>query len=114
MTTVEEVASMQAATADRQAADRQARHWYGTRLFGPLAVVLALLSAGVTFALLTGFTPIVPTNQVVWGALIGNALTGLFLIGVIGWELWKVLQARWRGRAAARLHIQIIGRFSVI
>jgi two-component system nitrogen regulation sensor histidine kinase NtrY len=36
------------------------------------------------------------------------------LIGIILREVWQMLQARRRGRAAARLHFQIVGLFSVI
>ncbi len=33
---------------------------------------------------------------------------------LIGRELWRVLQARRRGRAASRLHVRIVALFSVI
>ena len=36
------------------------------------------------------------------------------LVGIIGREVWQVVQARRRGRAAARLHVQIVGLFSII
>ena len=36
------------------------------------------------------------------------------LVGIIVREVWQVMQARRRGRAAARLHIQIVSLFSVI
>ncbi len=84
------------------------------RLIGPFAVALALLSACLTFVVLTGLTPIVPTHRVVITFLLINAATILLLLVIIGRELWKVLQARRRGRAAARLHVQIVSLFSVI
>src|SRR5262245_48594974 len=86
----------------------------GARVLGPLAVALALLSACLTFVVLTGLSPIVPSNAVVWGLLLVNGVTGLFLLAIIGWEVGKIVQARWRGRAAARLHVRIVGLFSVI
>jgi two-component system nitrogen regulation sensor histidine kinase NtrY len=43
-----------------------------------------------------------------------NAATMLVLVGIIVREVWQVMQARRRGRAAARLHIQIVSLFSVI
>ena len=46
--------------------------------------------------------------------LLINAATILLLVGIILREVWQVMQARRRGRAAARLHIQIVGLFSVI
>ncbi|HKG99634.1 MAG TPA: PAS domain-containing sensor histidine kinase, partial [Bradyrhizobium sp.] len=36
------------------------------------------------------------------------------LVGIIVREVWRVFQARRRGRAAAKLHVQIVGLFSVI
>src|SRR5262249_27877149 len=38
----------------------------------------------------------------------------LLLIGIIVREVWQMIQARRRGRAAARLHVQIVGLFSII
>ena len=37
-----------------------------------------------------------------------NAATILLLVGIIVREVWQVVQARRRGRAAARLHVQIV------
>jgi two-component system, NtrC family, nitrogen regulation sensor histidine kinase NtrY len=80
----------------------------------PLAVGLALLSAFLTFVVLTGLTPIVPTSRVVLCFILINAAIILVLVVIIGREVWQVLQARRRGRAAARLHVQIVSLFSVI
>jgi two-component system nitrogen regulation sensor histidine kinase NtrY len=38
----------------------------------------------------------------------------LLLLGVIVREVWQVVQARRTGRAAARLHVRIVGLFSII
>jgi two-component system nitrogen regulation sensor histidine kinase NtrY len=84
------------------------------RLLGLVAVGLALLSAIATFLVLAGLTPIVPTHNVVVALLLGNIVTMLLLIGLIGWEGWRIVQARRSGRAAARLHVRIVGLFSVI
>src|SRR3954465_2646495 len=84
------------------------------RLVAPFAVVLALLSALLTFVVLTGLTRIQPTREVVYSFLLINAATILLLVGIIVREVWKVVQARRRGRAAARLHIQVVGLFSII
>ncbi|HEX2216389.1 MAG TPA: PAS domain-containing sensor histidine kinase, partial [Xanthobacteraceae bacterium] len=86
----------------------------GTRFLGPIAIVLALLSALVTFLVLTGLTPILPTHEVVVSVLLANAFAVLLLTSIIGWELWQIVQARREGRAGARLHVRIIGLFSVI
>jgi two-component system, NtrC family, nitrogen regulation sensor histidine kinase NtrY len=84
------------------------------RIIGPSAVGLALLSALVTFLVLAGLTPIAPTNQVVITLLAADGLTGLLLVVIIGREIWQIVQARRRGRAGARLHVRIVGLFSVI
>jgi two-component system, NtrC family, nitrogen regulation sensor histidine kinase NtrY len=84
------------------------------RLIGSVAVGLSLLSATVTFAVLAGLTPVVPTHQVVVTVLAIDALAALLLIAVIGREIWNLMQARRRGRAGARLHVRIIGLFSVV
>src|SRR5262249_48294191 len=46
--------------------------------------------------------------------LLPNAATVLLLTLVIGREVWRVVQARRRGRAAARLHVRIVALFSVV
>src|SRR5512132_3904694 len=80
----------------------------------PFAVAIALLSAFLTFMVLSGLTPIEPTRHVVYSFLLINAATILLLVGIIVREVWQVVQARRRGRAAARLHVQIVSLFSVI
>jgi two-component system nitrogen regulation sensor histidine kinase NtrY len=80
----------------------------------PFAVGLALLSAFLTFVVLTGLTRIEPTRDVAVTFMLINGATILVLIGIIIREIWQMLQARRRGRAAARLHFQIVGLFSVI
>jgi two-component system nitrogen regulation sensor histidine kinase NtrY len=87
---------------------------FATGLLGPAAVGVALLSAFATFVVLAGLTPINPTNDVVVTLLGVNALAVLLLLGIIGREVWHILQARRRGKAAARLHVQIVALFSII
>ena len=84
------------------------------RLLGPVAAGLALLSAIVTFVVLADLTPITPTHDVVVTLLLANALTVFILLGVIASEVWQVVQARRRGRAAARLHVRIVSLFAVV
>src|ERR1700710_2246511 len=84
------------------------------RWLAPFAVALALLSAFLTFVVLTGLTPVEPTRRVVFSFILINAACILLLVGIIAREVWQVVQARRRGRAAARLHVQIVSLFSVI
>src|ERR1700761_936845 len=92
----------------------EARGWSFWRLLAAFAVVLALLSACLTFAVLTGLTPIEPTPAIVYSFMLINVATILLLVGIIVREVWQVMQARRRGRAAARLHIQIVSLFSIV
>jgi len=103
----------QAATAETALAGSPGRRGE-TRILGPLAVGLALLSALLTFVVLADLTPISPTHYVVVTLLLANAVTVLLLLGIIVREVWKVVQARRSGRAAARLHVNIVGLFSII
>jgi two-component system, NtrC family, nitrogen regulation sensor histidine kinase NtrY len=107
MTTVEQVGPIEpvAATAPVPGA---------SRLIGGIAVGAALLSATATFLVMAGLTPIVPVDAVVKGLLLGNAITGVLLLVIIGREVWVAVQARWRGRAGSRLHVQIVSLFAVI
>jgi two-component system nitrogen regulation sensor histidine kinase NtrY len=89
------------------------RGWPFRRLLVPTAVGLALLSAFLTFVVLTGLTPILPTHGVVVTFLLINGATVLLLLAIIAREVWHVIQARRRGHAAARLHVQTVGLFSV-
>jgi two-component system, NtrC family, nitrogen regulation sensor histidine kinase NtrY len=84
------------------------------RLLAPFAVGIALLSAFLTFVVLTGLTPIEPSREVVRSFLLIDAATILLLVGIILREIWQMVVARRRGRAAARLHVQIVSLFSVI
>src|SRR5437764_2897816 len=84
------------------------------RPLGFAAVSLALLSALVTCVVLAALTPIVPAHEVVVSLLLANAVTVFLLLVVIGREVWGVVQARRRGRAAARLHVRIVALFSVV
>ena len=85
-----------------------------SRFFAPIAVVLALFSAFITFLVLTGLTPIPPTHDVVVSVLLGNAAMVALLAIIVAWEIWALFRARRRGRAAARLHVRIVVLFGII
>ena len=90
------------------------RRWSVRRWLAPVAVALALLSAFLTFLVLTGLSTIEPTPEVVRSFYLINAATILLLVGIIVRELWQLILARRRGRAAARLHVQIVSLFSIV
>ncbi|MCC6890310.1 MAG: PAS domain-containing sensor histidine kinase, partial [Hyphomicrobiales bacterium] len=105
MTVIEETAALERSPSASR---------LGTRFLGPIAITLAMLSALVTFLVLTGLTPILPTHEVVVTVLCANALAVLLLLCIIGFELWQIVQARRHRQAGARLHVRIVGLFSVI
>ncbi|MGY0573982.1 ATP-binding protein [Bradyrhizobium sp. RDM12] len=106
-------ADTSAASFDTAPAE-EPRRWSVRRLLVPFAVALALLSGLLTFLVLTGLTRIDPTPEVVRSFYLINAGTILLLVGIIVRELWQLILARRRGRAAARLHVQIVSLFSIV
>ena len=83
-------------------------------MFGMIAVGLALLSAFATFIVLADLTPLSPTHRVVVTLLLVNAAAVILLLGIIVRQVWQVVQARRSGRAGAKLHVRIVGLFSLI
>lgn len=85
-----------------------------SRTINTFVVGIALLSALITFLVLANLTPISPTHNVVISLLLVNAVTVLLLVAIIAREVWQVVQARRHGRAGSRLHVRIVGLFSII
>jgi len=84
------------------------------RKFGFAVVLLALAFGAVSFLILLGLTPVEPTGPVILTVLTINAVfVGIMLLLVIR-EVRVLLRARRRGRAAARMHIRIVGLFGVV
>ena len=81
---------------------------------GLASVAIALFAALSTFVIFAGYSPIVPTNEVVLSLFLANILIVLWLVGLVAWEVRRLLVARRRGAAAARLHIRIVASFSLI
>ncbi|MFN3656331.1 MAG: ATP-binding protein [Pseudolabrys sp.] len=106
--------SEQAATAETTLGSPVTPRRREIRVLGPLSVALALLSAFVTFIVLADLTPVSPTHNVVVTLLLANAATVILLLFIIVREVWQVMQARRSGRAGARLHVRIVGLFSII
>jgi len=85
-----------------------------TSYFAPFMVVMSLLSALVTFLILTGMTRISPTHNVVVTVLLANAAMVAVLFVVVAWEVINVIRAQRRGRAGARLHGRIVLLFGIV
>jgi two-component system nitrogen regulation sensor histidine kinase NtrY len=84
------------------------------RASGYVAVLLSLATAAATFFILMGLTPIAPSPNVVFVALVINSALVAFLLFVIVWEGVSLVLANRRGQAAARLHIRIVALFSLV
>src|SRR5260221_5260661 len=76
----------------------ESRGWSLWRWVAPFAVALALLSAFLTFVVLTGLTPIEPTREVVVSFLLINGATILVLVGIIVREVWQRSEERRVGK----------------
>ncbi|MFE0014716.1 ATP-binding protein [Mesorhizobium sp. NPDC059054] len=81
---------------------------------GIIAIIGALLTAAVSFAILVGATPIVPDRTTtLW--LIGlNALFIFFLVALVAREAQRIIMARRVGKAASRLHVRIVIMFALV
>ncbi|WP_206365460.1 sensor histidine kinase NtrY-like [Siculibacillus lacustris] len=84
------------------------------RKLGLVLTVIALATVVASFAILTGMTRIVPTSAVVRVTLTVNAVFLAVLTGLITWELVGLWVAWRAGRAAANLHLRVIGVFSAV
>jgi two-component system nitrogen regulation sensor histidine kinase NtrY len=74
----------------------------------------ALVAATISLFILLGLTPIRPEPNVVITSAAINAIFVVGLIFLIGREITRLLKARRRGRAAARLHVRIVALFSIV
>ena len=85
-----------------------------SRRFGPIAVAAALLLALATFIIFAGFTPIIPSTDVVLSILAGDGLVVIVLLILIFLELRRLRAARRAARAGARLHSRVVALFSLV
>jgi two-component system nitrogen regulation sensor histidine kinase NtrY len=85
-----------------------------TAMAGVAVVVLSIFCGLATYLILTGLAPIKPNRELIMGLMAANLLLVATMAGMIGWQVWKLVQARWRGIAGAGLHIRLVGLFSLI
>jgi two-component system nitrogen regulation sensor histidine kinase NtrY len=93
-------------------APRESNHI--TRKLGLITVIALLMTGALTFIILFGLTPLEPNENVVRAALIANSMLALVLVALIIMEVLRLLRSRRKGRAAARLHIRIVGLFALV
>ena len=75
---------------------------------------IALICAILTLFVLLGITPIAPTSNVVIASVVINSVFVIGLMYLIAREINRLLKARRKGRAAARLHVRIVVLFSIV
>ena len=85
-----------------------------SKRFGPIAVATALVLALVTFVIIAGLTPIIPTTSIVLWILLGDGVVTLVLLALITAQVRKLLAARRAARAGARLHTRVVALFSLV
>ena len=84
------------------------------RGLGILFVLLAVIFGAASFLVLLGLTRIEPTFPVIVTTMIINVVLVILLSVLVGRELLRLIQARRGGRAAARMHINLVGLFGII
>jgi two-component system, NtrC family, nitrogen regulation sensor histidine kinase NtrY len=78
-------------------------------------VALLVLSSGfLTYGVITGRLPFVPTPTILVSLLLVNLSLGLILLALIVWRFVKLRSERRSGRAGARLHVRLVVMFSAI
>ncbi|MFZ2102537.1 MAG: PAS domain-containing sensor histidine kinase [Oricola sp.] len=85
-----------------------------SQIRGIAIILCALVTAGISFAVLIGLTPVQPNNNVTLSAIVINGIFVAALLWLIGAELRRIYLARKEGKAASRLHVRIISLFSLI
>ncbi|MEL6783096.1 MAG: PAS domain-containing sensor histidine kinase [Pseudomonadota bacterium] len=106
-------AQLAMAVAEEPTLDRNSTLRYARR-FGIAFVVCAILFGAASFFVLLGLTSIEPSSQIILIILTINALFVSALIFLVGREIAALLRARRKGRAAARMHIRIVGLFGIV
>ena len=99
---------------------RIAEHSIPARFSGyTAAAALILVVAGMvvglaTFLVLTGMTPIRPTDLVISRFLNTNFTVVVLMALLVGFQLVQLLRERTKGTAGAGLHLRLVGLFSIV
>lgn len=99
-------------TEDRVATVQDRRASFA--LPGLMLATGALICATLSLLVLLGLTPIRPERNIVIACA---GINGVFVVGLIyliAREILRLLRARSKGRAAARLHVRIVALFSIV
>ena len=79
----------------------------------PVIVGLALISALASFAVFTGYTPIIPTDPVVIDVFLADGIIAFVLTLLVAVEAFKLVASYRAKQAGARLHAYIVVLFSI-
>lgn len=113
--TVPDLLDRQSAAANPANAGQEATERRNLFTIPGIALVgSAFVSALVSFSILLGLTPIEPVDQVVYSAVVINLIFVIGLVTLVFLEIYTLLKARRRGKAAAKLHIRIVALFSIV
>ncbi|MCZ2203751.1 sensor histidine kinase NtrY-like [Bartonella sp. A05] len=81
---------------------------------GIIIIVLALLTASVSFIILVGLTPVVPDRDMTVVLIGVNSIWVLGLVVIVFYEIIPIIHA-WRlRRAGSRLHVRLISLFALV
>ncbi len=87
----------------------------GVSAFATVAlIILGTLMGLVTFMVLTGLTPVKPSEDVVTGLLFANAVLVILMAILVFVPLIKLFWAHKQGMPGAGLHIRLISLFSLV
>ncbi|MBN7760010.1 PAS domain-containing sensor histidine kinase [Nitratireductor aquibiodomus] len=81
---------------------------------GMTAAIGAVVTAGISFTVLLGLTPITPDATTTILLIAINLGFILLLFGLILMEGWRIYKSRKGRRAASRLHVRIVAMFSLV
>jgi two-component system, NtrC family, nitrogen regulation sensor histidine kinase NtrY len=100
--------------AARRNVARKTGHPRFTARFGPVAVILALFIGLISFLIFSNYTPVAPTEPVIFGLFVANILCILLVFFFVLAEAFALYKARSAGVAGAELHVRIVGLFSIV
>jgi two-component system nitrogen regulation sensor histidine kinase NtrY len=81
---------------------------------GSVIVVLSLVSGLATYLILTGLTPIAPRDEVVLIVMAVNIVLIVAMCAVLSVQIVGLWRAWQRKVAGARIHVRIVGLFTII
>src|SRR5687768_9533977 len=75
-----------------------------TVLAGVAVFVVSILCGLATYLILSRLAPVKPDRELIAGLMAANLVLVALMAGMIGWQIWKLVQARSHGIAGAGLH----------